>query len=762
MNERCLEMADSRRKATQKKKKKEKKKLKQQQQQQQQQQHQVHQQQNNKTTSLSNPIKRQRTTSTQRGNQIHGCPFRGSSDGVDSRGHRFSSSILATIHDIEELREEGQKVGVCPYYGTRETLPLAKVITMPYSMLLHKKTRESVGLRLKNNIVVFDEGHNVIDAIANIHSSRLTFNQLQISFGQLKEYEERYRTRLSLSNLKYIKQLLLIHTSIVKYLHNQQRLKMSTTTTSTNSSTTSSTNSSTTSSTTSSSTSFSSVKSSSSSSFSSVQSSSSVVHTINDFLFEVGIEDINLYKISEYLDASKICQKLQGFVKYQNQIQNPETNTTTTNSKNSKNVEPSNTKNSRISPLSIVQQFLMCCVNTEADGRIVVEFEPITSTSTQSSFSSTNQSTNQSSSTFSIALKYLVLNPDVYFKKIVSEAKSVILAGGTMQPMSRITTQLFPRMNQSITRFSCGHVVPKENVITITMPKGPTNMTYNFSFTHRSNPKQIDELGRSMLNMCNIVPHGMVVFLPSYNYEAVVMQRWKQTGLLRSLNVKKEIFREERGSGTSVAERTLRNYSIAAKSKKGGLLFCVVGGKMSEGINFSDDLARLVVVVGLPFANPRDPVLKEKMNYLNRKAASRLSSLSGTTASSGFSSSASSANSASSASSASSSSSFRNKNNRKTKTTTTATPVISTAAGQNYYEDICMNSVNQSIGRAIRHQNDYAAIVLIDHRYTTSRIHSKLPGWIRESLNVTSSFGESFGKLARFYKQHRVRLQNNQ
>ena len=48
----------------------------------------------------------------------------------------------------------------------------------------------------------------------------------------------------------------------------------------------------------------------------------------------------------------------------------------------------------------------------------------------------------------------------------------------------------------------------------------------------------------------------------------------------------------------------------------------VMGGKLSEGINFSDELTRSLIVIGLPYPNIKSPEIKEKMSYLNQKAKS--------------------------------------------------------------------------------------------------------------------------------------------
>lgn len=106
----------------------------------------------------------------------------------------------------------------------------------------------------------------------------------------------------------------------------------------------------------------------------------------------------------------------------------------------------------------------------------------------------------------------------------------------------------------------------------------------------------MDEVGQTIANLCNVIPDGIVCFFPSFTYLDQVYNRWSSAGpnsILDRIQKRKRVFKEPRES--NMVETTLRDYSLQIDSpdkNMGALLLCVVNGKMSEGINFSDRLGR--------------------------------------------------------------------------------------------------------------------------------------------------------------------------
>lgn len=69
-----------------------------------------------------------------------------------------------------------------------------------------------------------------------------------------------------------------------------------------------------------------------------------------------------------------------------------------------------------------------------------------------------------------------------------------------------------------------------------------------------------------------------------------------------------------------------------------------------------------------------------------------------------------------------------------------------------------------AVGRAIRHANDYASILLVDARYASSdstkksisHTTEKLPQWIKTHLvPTTNNYGEVHRLLHQFFKFHK-------
>ena len=127
----------------------------------------------------------------------------------------FRDTSLAEIHDIEDLARLGQKLGSCPYYGVRKAIPLAELVTVPYSMLLHSRMRKMLSIPLEGNVVVFDEAHNIVDAVNDTHTYTTSFSDVGYCFSSLSLFFFFFRVPLYST-------LLDLHT----HIHNRYKMRL--------------------------------------------------------------------------------------------------------------------------------------------------------------------------------------------------------------------------------------------------------------------------------------------------------------------------------------------------------------------------------------------------------------------------------------------------------------------------------------------------------------------------------------------------------
>uniref|UniRef100_A0A8C2UEU5 DEAD/H-box helicase 11 n=1 Tax=Coturnix japonica TaxID=93934 RepID=A0A8C2UEU5_COTJA len=488
--------------------------------------------------------------------------------------------VLVEVKDIEQLVTLGKETKACPYYGSRYAIPAAQLVVLPYQMLLHEATRSAAGIILKDQVVIIDEAHNLIDTITCIHSVEVSGSQLCCAHSQLLQYMERYRKRLKAKNLMYIKQILYLLERFVVMLGGNVNQNPS---------------------------------------CQAVSQTGTELKSINDFLFQSQIDNINLFKVAQVssigtlfgfverygnpapaVKTNKENQKLAGL---QNFLMTLQQGSYKEGPLQSPPVEADNDHFQAASPLMHIEGFLSALTNANEDGRVIL---------------------NRQGTIGQSSLKFLLLNPAVHFAKVVKECRAVIIAGGTMQPVADFREQLLSCAGVDparIVEFSCGHVIPPENILPMVLCSGPSNQQLEFTYQTRDLPQMMDETGRILCNLCNVVPGGVVCFFPSYDYEKQVYAHWEKAGLLTRLATKKKIFQEPKKANQ--VEQVLAEYAKCIKrcSQAGGqmtgaLLLSVVGGKMSEGINFSDDLGRCVIMVGMPYPNIKSPELQEKMTCL--------------------------------------------------------------------------------------------------------------------------------------------------
>ncbi|XP_020217515.1 Fanconi anemia group J protein homolog isoform X2 [Cajanus cajan] len=296
------------------------------------------------------------------------------------------------------------------------------------------------------------------------------------------------------------------------------------------------------------------------------------------------------------------------------------------------------------------------------------------------------------------------LNPAVVFRDVADLSLSVILTSGTLSPMTSFSSELGVHFETSL---EAPHVIDVDSQVwPAIISTGPGNYPLNASYKTADGYAFQDAVGKSLEEIFKIVPG-----------------QWSR------LNAEKSLFVEPRAGSQDDFELTIKGYydsihhgkrpalggkkrikksdlnhvhavdSLQNSMKGGAALLGVCRGKVSEGIDFSDDNARVVIIVGIPFPNINDihVALKKKFNDTYKSSKNLLS-------------------------------------------------------GNEWYCHQAFRALNQAAGRCIRHKLDYGAIILLDERFREERNRAFISKWLRRPLRVYDRFDMSLEGLKSFFE----------
>ncbi|CAA0837238.1 RAD3-like DNA-binding helicase protein [Striga hermonthica] len=287
---------------------------------------------------------------------------------------------------------------------------------------------------------------------------------------------------------------------------------------------------------------------------------------------------------------------------------------------------------------------------------------------------------------------------------------SIILTSGTLSPMDSFAEELkleFP------IRLENPHVISDNQIWAGIAPVGPSGYPFNSSYRSRGSIEYKLELGNAIVNFARIVPDGLLVFFPSYYLLDQCISCWKSTGqkdLPTSTTIWERICKHKlpvvEPRQSSLFPLAIEDYMTKLKDtcSSGAIFFAVCRGKVSEGLDFADHAGRAVIVTGLPFATMTDAKVRLKREFLDQQVQSLRTGVKGLT-------------------------------------------------GEEWYTQQASRAVNQAVGRVIRHQHDYGAIIFCDERFTNSSRQSQISLWIRPHVKCYSKFGDVVYTLTRFFRE---------
>jgi len=176
--------------------------------------------------------------------------------------------------------------------------------------------------------------------------------------------------------------------------------------------------------------------------------------------------------------------------------------------------------------------------------------------------------------------------------EIIREFHSSIHMSGTLEPLEEYRDSM--GLLESTELVGYPSPFPKENRKILFV--GDVTTKYD---EINKDDEIITKMQNYVSNICNSFPKNTMVFFPSFS----VMSMFKNHESLKSIN--RGIFFEEQDMSQTALMGLVSDFKDHGASNSGGAaLFSVIGGRISEGMDFPAEQLEIAVIVGIPYPKP--------------------------------------------------------------------------------------------------------------------------------------------------------------
>ena len=182
-----------------------------------------------------------------------------------------------------------------------------------------------------------------------------------------------------------------------------------------------------------------------------------------------------------------------------------------------------------------------------------------------------------------LRLEKVCLDPRI-MTGFLDETAGVVSMSGTISPLDMFRDLVGLRPDSTLERRES--VFPKANKKVVFLDD--INTSYRML---ASDFDMLNKIKVKIRKIINFFDGNIALFFPSYKL---------LNSTLDDFNVKKPVYREYQGMNQEELMSTVESF----KSERGAILAGVMGGRLSEGIDYPDTTLEMAIIVGIPYPSP--------------------------------------------------------------------------------------------------------------------------------------------------------------